>query len=71
MPRFLDIKPESFGIDISDTSIKVVKLKKKRNYFSLASLGNEKVTPGILENGVIKDEDQKCSLFSSGRKEFS
>jgi len=65
MPRFLDIKPESFGIDISDTSIKVVKLKKKRNYFSLASLGNEKVTPGILENGVIKNED---SLVESIKK---
>ncbi len=68
MPKFLEIKPESFGLDISDTSIKVVRLKKKMNNFSLASLGEEKVNSGVLENGVIRDQD---SLVESIKKAVS
>jgi len=37
--EFLTLKPEAFGLDISDLSLKIVKLKKKRGVFSLASYG--------------------------------
>jgi type IV pilus assembly protein PilM len=58
MPKFLELKPESFGLDISDSSLKVVKLKKKgKNAFSLASLSEEEFESGIIEDGVVKDEE--------------
>jgi len=55
--EFLTLKPEAFGLDISDLSLKIVKLKKKKGILSLASFGEEKIKPGIIEKGEIKDEE--------------
>src|SRR3989338_3709 len=38
MIDFLTLKPEVFGIDISDLSLKIIKLKKKGGSLALASL---------------------------------
>ena len=32
----LTLKPEAFGLDISDLSLKVIKLKKEKKYFDIA-----------------------------------
>ena len=56
MLRFLELKPEAFGLDISDLSLKIVKLKKQRGGLGLASFGEQKLSPGIVKNGEIKDE---------------
>ncbi len=53
---FLTLKPETFGLDISDLSMKIVKLKKKREGLALASFGEEKIKPEIIENGEIRDQ---------------
>jgi len=53
--NFLTLKPEAFGLDISDLSLKIVKLKKKRDLFSLASFGETEIKPGIIEGGEIKN----------------
>jgi len=52
----LTLKPEAFGLDISDLSLKIIKLKKIKNGFDLASFGEEKIKPGIIKGGEIKDE---------------
>ena len=57
MLDFLTLKPESFGLDISDFSLKIVKLKKKGGVFRLASFGEEKIKPGIIKEGEIKEEE--------------
>lgn len=57
MLDFLTLKPEAFGIDISDLSIKAVKLKKKKGFLSLASFCEEKIKPGIIKEGEIRDEE--------------
>lgn len=54
---YLTLKPEVFGIDISDLSLKIVKLKKKEDYFDLVSFGETDIQPGIIEGGEVKDED--------------
>jgi len=55
--NFLTLKSEAFGLDISDLSLKIIKLfKKKRGAFNLASYGEEKIKPGIIKGGEIKDE---------------
>lgn len=52
----LSLKSDAFGLDISDFSLKAVKLKKKRKFFDLASWGEIDIKPGIIEEGEIKDE---------------
>ncbi len=56
MREFLTLKPEAFGLDISDLSLKIIQLKKTRNFFDLASFGEAKIKPGIIKGGEIKDE---------------
>ncbi len=56
MLEFLKLKTESFGLDISDLSLKIAKLKKKGKHFSLASWGEFSLKPGIVEEGEIKDQ---------------
>ena len=54
--EFLSLKPEAFGLDISDLSLKIIQLKKTRNFFDLASFGEAEIKPGIIKGGEIKDE---------------
>ena len=56
MLDYLTLKPEVFGIDISDLSLKIIKLKKKKGSLALASFGQTEIRPGIIEQGEIKDE---------------
>lgn len=56
MLKFLTLKPDSFGLDISDLSLKIIKLKKKSGVFSLDSFGKESIKPGVIEGGEIKDQ---------------
>jgi len=56
MLELLKLKPESFGLDISDRSIKIVKLKKNREVLSLASFGEFEIRPGVIEEGEVKDQ---------------
>jgi type IV pilus assembly protein PilM len=57
MIRFLDLKYRAFGLDINDSSLKIVKLKKKRSGFCIDSFGELKIDPGLIVNGVISNED--------------
>ena len=56
MLEFLKLETESFGLDISDLSFKIAKLKKKGKHFSLASWGEFSLKPGIIQEGEIKDQ---------------
>lgn len=55
--NFLTLKPETFGLDISDSSLKIIKLKKKRGTLSLASFGEREIKPGVVDKGEIKNEE--------------
>jgi len=57
MIELLSLKPEAFGLDISDLSLRIAKLKKRGKFFSLVSWGEAKIKPGIIEHGEIKNED--------------
>lgn len=63
MLEFLTLKPEAFGLDFSDLSLKIIKLKKKRKFLSLASWGEVKIKPGIIEEGEIKDEEALSKII--------
>lgn len=61
--EFLNLKPQAFGLDISDNSLKIAKLKKKGGFLSLASFGEFPIKPGIIEAGEIKNEDALVSVI--------
>ncbi len=68
MLRFLTLKPEAFGLDVSDLSLKIIKLKKKGKFYKLVSFGEEKIKPGIIKNGEVKDEDKLADSIKEAVK---
>lgn len=56
MFELLKLKTEAFGLEISDRSIKIIRLKKKKEVLSLASFGETEIKPGVIESGEIKDQ---------------
>jgi type IV pilus assembly protein PilM len=64
----LTLKPEAFGLDISDLSLKIIKLKKKRGVLSLASFGETEIKPGIIKGGEIKDEEKLAGIIREAIK---
>ncbi|MBI2050162.1 MAG: type IV pilus assembly protein PilM [Candidatus Staskawiczbacteria bacterium] len=63
MPKFLNLEPEIFGVDINDSSLKIAKLKKKPKGFSLVSFNEVKIRTGILKEGIIQDEKALANII--------
>lgn len=61
--NFLNLKPEAFGIDISDLSLKFVKLKKKGGVLNLSSFGETEIAAGIVEGGEVKNEEKLAKFI--------
>ena len=57
MFNFLSLKPESFGLDFSDSALRLVKLRRKGNDYNIASYSEISIPSGIIMNGEIKDEN--------------
>ncbi len=55
--KFLTLKNEAFGLDINDSSLKIIKLRKKYGFLQPVSCNEKKVEPGIIKNGIIQDEN--------------
>ena len=68
MFEFLSLKPKAFGLDISDLSLKIIKLKKKGGFFDLASFGETEIKPGTIEGGEIKDQNTLIKIIEEGIK---
>lgn len=62
MLEIINLKTEAFGLDISDLSLKIIKLKKKRKALALASFGEAEIRPGIIKDGEIKDEKKLAEI---------
>lgn len=63
MLEFLTLKPEAFGLDISDLSLKIVKLKKSKKFLDLASSGEQPIKPGVIKKGEIKKEEDLVEII--------
>lgn len=48
---------QSFGLDISDLSLKIVELKKNKGKINVHALGQINLPKGIIDNGIIKDKE--------------
>ena len=56
-------------MDISDLSIKLVHLKKKGKVLDVASFGETKLKPGLVEKGEVKDEKGLAEAIKSAAKQ--
>lgn len=66
--EFLTLKPNAFGLDISDLSLKIVKLEKRGKFLGLASFGQEPIEPGAIKEGEIRDEDKLVKILKEAIK---
>jgi type IV pilus assembly protein PilM len=66
-PNFL-VEP-SFGLDISDESLKFVELIKTKNGVRLGRYGERTIPPGVIESGKIKNSKKMEEILSKLRKE--
>jgi type IV pilus assembly protein PilM len=66
-PKFLVLP--SFGLDISDESIKFVELIKTGNSIKVNRYGEKKIPSGIIESGKIKDPKKMEEILISLRNE--
>lgn len=66
-PRFLAVP--SFGLDISDESLKFIELKATRRGIKIGKYGERKIPKGIIEGGKIKDPKKMSIILTSIRKE--
>ena len=57
MLNLFTFKPESFGLDFSDSFLRIAKLRKKKNGFDVVSYGEYPLRPGIIRNGEVKKEE--------------
>lgn len=67
IPNFL--ASPSFGLDISDESLKFIQLLPTRNGIKLGKYGEHKIPTGIIESGKIKDPQKLREILSFVRKE--
>jgi Tfp pilus assembly PilM family ATPase len=52
----LNLNPNTFGLDISDLSLKIVKLKKQGDKLKFSAMNESSLSPGVIQQGEIKDE---------------
>lgn len=62
------LKPEAFGLDISDFSLKIAKLDKQKNRLKLISFGEEKIPAGVIEKGEVRDEERLAEIIIKARR---
>lgn len=67
-PKFL-VTP-SFGIDISDESLKYVELIVTRDGIRMGKYGERKISPGIIESGKIKNLVKLKDVLTALSKEM-
>jgi len=66
-PNFLSA--HSFGLDISDESLKFVELVTTRHGMKIKRWGERAIPVGVIESGKIKDPDRMEEILSKLRKE--
>ncbi|MDD4830911.1 MAG: type IV pilus assembly protein PilM [Candidatus Pacebacteria bacterium] len=64
----LNLKKEAFGLDVSDLSLKIAKLKKSGDDLKLESFGCEKIDQGIIKEGEIKDQKKLAEIIKKSLK---
>lgn len=65
------INPQSFGLDISDKFLRIIKLTKKKGNLALKSFGKTKIPMGIVEKGEIKNPKELAIIIKQALKKVN
>lgn len=65
MLKFLNLKPELFGLDISESSLKIVKLSKKHSFFKVDYFNEVSLPQGVIGEGIIKNEEVLAKIIKN------
>ncbi len=52
----LNLNPNTFGLDISDLSLKIIKLKEQGNKLKFSAVNESPLSLGVIQQGEIRDE---------------
>ena len=63
--NFSTLKTEAFGLDINDSSFKIIKLRKKRGFLQPVSCNEKKIPEGIIKSGIIQNEDAFIKIIKN------
>ncbi|MFH1582204.1 MAG: type IV pilus assembly protein PilM [bacterium] len=63
MFNFLELKPESFGLDFSDYSLRLIKLRESGTKFNVSSFNEVAIPEGVIINGEIKNEETLVEII--------
>jgi type IV pilus assembly protein PilM len=66
-PYFLSMP--SFGVDISDESLKFVQLQDTKNGIKVRKSGERKIPPGVIESGKIIDSKKLEDILTALKKD--
>lgn len=61
--------PYPFGLDISDFSLKLVQLNRRRHYLFLQTISRVEIPEGYIQNGEIKNKSGVLKLINKLTKE--
>lgn len=65
------INPQSFGLDISDKFLRIIKLTKKGDNLALESFGKTKIPTGIVEEGEIMKPKKLAAVIKQALKKVN
>lgn len=68
MSNFL--RTQSFGLDISDDSLKLVKISTTKGGLTLNTYGEKKIPAGVIDSGKIKDAKKLERALQALKKDF-
>jgi len=63
------LESQSFGLDISDLSLKIIKLEKTGEGLRLSSFGETRIPPGIIEGGEVKKAENLAEIIKKSLKQ--
>jgi len=59
----MNVEPKSFGLDLSDLTLKIVQLEKRDSFLRLRSFLKKEMPEGLIVKGEIKDEKKVSKVL--------
>ncbi len=69
VPKYLGMP--AVGFDISDCSLKYVKLRREKGFFSVSRFGTKIIPKGVIKSGEIKEKQKLVDFLRFLRKELA
>ncbi|MBI2573990.1 MAG: type IV pilus assembly protein PilM [Candidatus Wildermuthbacteria bacterium] len=68
MKEFFPLHPDAFGLDVSDNSLKLCRLSRRKKGYSLASFVEVPLKEGVVEQGEVKEEEALSRAIAQALK---